>query len=100
MDITVYRATEGRYVLIPKVFQPSMACRQLFETLVECGQVSFSDALRSDLWSRVIDDIERDTYAVLMARAAAELIGPDHRCLGSRNPVERTAVRQVQSVAL
>ena len=100
MDITVYRAKEGCFVLIPEVFQPSMACRQLFETLVECGQVSFADALLSDRWSRVIVDIERDTYAVLTAHAAAELFGPDHACLGSGKAVERTAVRQVPSVPL
>ena len=81
MDVTIYRTQDGRYVLTPQLFQPSMECRHRFETLIDCGQASIDDACRSEVWLQVLGDIERDTYAVLDPQAVGDLFGAGHRCL-------------------
>ncbi len=84
MDITIYRVPDGRYVLVPEVFQPSLKCRFRFETLTHCGEINVADSLCKGTWLQVLADIERETYAVLDPDAAGVLLGPGHRCLAAK----------------
>ncbi|MEO5629485.1 MAG: hypothetical protein ABIQ62_06930 [Thermomonas sp.] len=88
MDITIYRVPDGRYILVPEVFQPSFECRLRFETLTHCGEVNIADSLCTATWMQVLADIERDTYAVLDPDAAHVLLGPGHSCLAAETTSE------------
>ncbi|MEO6155646.1 MAG: hypothetical protein ABIP16_07960 [Thermomonas sp.] len=81
MDITIYRAPDGRYILVPEVFQPSSECRHRFGILTHCGEVDIADTRCAATARQVLADIERDSYAMLEAAAAHVLLGPGHRCL-------------------
>ncbi|MEO5628840.1 MAG: hypothetical protein ABIQ62_03595 [Thermomonas sp.] len=85
MDITIYRAPEGRYVLVPEVFQPSSECLHRFGTLSHCGQVNLAETLCTDTARQVVADIERDTYALLEPAAARVFLGPGHHCLAAES---------------
>ncbi len=81
MDLTVYRVADGCFVLVPACFQPSMACRRQYGALGRCGQVGIDEALCSIAWQRVIDEIDRNSYALVTPQDADLLLGAGHRCL-------------------
>lgn len=81
MQITVYCLEDGRYVLVPACFEPSMACHHRHGPMQRCGDVSIADALCQTSWHGIMAQIERRDFAVVGPMEAAKLLGADHACL-------------------
>jgi hypothetical protein len=62
MDLNVYYCTDGRLLLVPDCFAPSLRAQHRYGFLRPIGAVAVDDSPR---WKSVFDEIDERSYALV-----------------------------------
>ena len=78
MEIIIYKAKSGHFLLMPSCFLPSQEAVRMHGPVRRHGRAFVSDANPSKRWQALVVEIDRCTYAIVTA-AEAERIFTTHR---------------------
>jgi hypothetical protein len=65
MELNVYTAGDGRYVLVPECMKASLEARRLHGPLEFCVRIHSADYPYPELWRRVQAEIDDHMFAIL-----------------------------------
>lgn len=94
MDITVYVSGTGELAITPDCYLPSMELERTHGPLTPCGHVHVDDLSGVRGWTRISNDMDRDTYALVTLEEGKALLGARHACFRQARKLLREAGHQ------
>ena len=96
MEIIVYKAKSGQFLLVPSCFLPSQEAARMHGPLRRHGRVFVSDANPPKRWQALVVEIDRCAYAVVTATEAERIFVTRRRDVASAAPLEATRVARLR----
>ena len=96
MEIIIYKAKSGQFLLVPSCFLPSQEAVRVHGPMRRHGRAFVSDANPSKRWQTLVVEIDRCTYAIVTAAEAGRIFTTRRRDVTLATPLEVTRVARLR----
>ncbi|UHQ18191.1 hypothetical protein LVB87_08085 [Lysobacter sp. KIS68-7] len=84
MDVALYTAAGGTFVLVPACMHPTQQAERLHGPLTPCARARLPGPLDDTLCTRLLAEIDQNAFALLQWPEALALLGRKHPCFRKR----------------